>query len=56
VDGQHHLDRVGGLLGVGQLGQADHLAAGLLDPVPAGDAKIEEALLDVAGDLLGAQQ
>ena len=39
-------------LRVVQLGERDDLDTGLLDPVPAGDAEVEEAVGDVARDLL----
>src|SRR5690606_26857727 len=45
---------VGGLRVV-QLAERDHLAGGLLDPVATGDAEVEQALGDIAGDLLRAQ-
>ena len=51
--GQHDAHRPGRGLGVVQLPQRHHLAARLLDPVPAGDADVEEPLGDVAADLLG---
>ena len=42
-------------LRVPQLAEADDLAAGLLDPVAAGDAEVEQPLGDVHRDLLRAQ-
>ena len=45
----------GGGLAVAQLAERRHLAGGLLDPVPPGDAQVEQALGHVLGDLLGPQ-
>ena len=47
--------RVGRGLRVLQFAEADDVAAGLLDPVAAGDPEVEQALGDVDGDLLRAQ-
>ena len=54
-DREHHADRPRRCLRVVQLGERHHLGRGLLDPVPAGDADVEEARRDVARDLLGPQ-
>ena len=38
-----------------QLGDLDHVGAGLFDPVVSGDADVDDAVLDIAGHLLGAK-
>ena len=52
---QDHPDRTGAGLAVAQLTQRRHLRLGLLDPIPAGDAQVEQTLRDVLRDLLRAQ-
>jgi hypothetical protein len=54
-DRDHHLHDAGAGLGVGQLGDLDHVGARLGHPVVSGDAEIEVAVLDERGDLLRAQ-
>ena len=52
---QHPPRRIAGLLAVGQLADLLDVAAVLLDPVEAGDARVEHAVPDVAAHLLGPQ-
>ena len=54
-DGEHDPERAARRLRVAQLAEDHDVAGRLLDPVPAGDAEVEEALGDVGGDLLRAQ-
>src|SRR5262249_31958867 len=54
-DRHHHLDGVAGGLRIGQLAEAHHFGARLLDPVTTGDAEIEEPLGHVERDLLRPQ-
>ena len=54
--GQHDPHRLGGRLGVLELAKRLDVRAGLSDPVPAGDAEIEQPLLDVGRDLLRPQE
>ena len=55
ADGEHDAGRAGGRLRVVQLGERHDVDAGLLDPVAAGDAEVEQAVGDVPRDLLRAQ-
>ena len=51
-DREHDLDRARRVLRVQQLAECDDVAVRLLDPVATGDPDVEEALRDVARDLL----
>ena len=53
--GHDDAHRVGRGLGVLQLTERDDVGVGLGDPVAAGDAEVEQALFEVGGDLLRAQ-
>ena len=52
---KHHADDAGSGLGVGHVGDFDHVGAGLGHPVEAGDAQVEVAVLDEDGNLLRPQ-
>ena len=54
-DGHHDAHRLGGGLRVLELAERHDVAGGLLDPVAAGDAEVEQALGHVLRDLLGPQ-
>ena len=58
--GFRHAEDPAGLLGGGaavdQLADLDDVGVVLLDPVLAGEAAVEEAILDVAGHFLGADE
>ena len=54
-NGHDDLDRVAGRLGVAQLAERDHVGLGLLHPVTARDAEVEQSVGHVRGDLLGTQ-
>jgi len=47
---------LGGGSAVDQFADLDDVGGVLLDPVLAGEAAVEEAMLDVAGDFLGADE
>ena len=49
-------DLTAGLLGVGEGGDAGDVEAALDDPVDAGEAGVEDAVVDVAGHLLSADE
>ena len=55
-NGQHPAHLAAALLGVGERGDAGDIEAALDDPVDAGEAGVENAVIDVAGHLLGADQ
>ena len=55
LDREHDADRTRGGLRVVELGEADDLGFGLLDPVAPGDPEVEAALGHVARDLLRTQ-
>ena len=53
--GEHDPERPVGGLRVAELAEDHDVAGGLLHPVPAGDAEVEEPLGHVGGDLLRPQ-
>jgi hypothetical protein len=53
--GHDHPDGPRAGLGVAHLAQGHDLGAGLLHPVPPGDAQVEQAVGHIPRDLLGAQ-
>ena len=54
--GQHPAHLAEALLGVDEVGHRQHVGFVLDDPVAAGEAGVEDAILDVAGHFLGADQ
>jgi len=56
VDREDPLVRAHSLLGIDEVRDLDHIGLALLDPVKAGEARVEDAVGDVAGHFLGAQE
>ena len=55
-DGEDPADFAEALLGVDEVGDGDDVGLDFLDPVAAGEAGIEDAVFDVAGHFLGADE
>ena len=55
-NGQHPAHLAAALLGIGEGGDAGDVEAALDNPVDAGESRVEHAVIDVAGHLLGANQ
>ena len=55
-DGEHPADFAEALLGVDEVGDGDDVGLVFLDPIAAGEPGVEDAVFDVAGHLLGADE
>ena len=54
--GQHPADFAEALLGVDEVGHGDNLRFIFRDPIQAGEARVEDAVFDVARHFLGADE
>ena len=55
-DHEHPAGGPGGGLGIGKVRQHFHVRAVFINPVASGDAAVDETVVDVAADFLGADQ